>query len=65
MGLRLRRRHRRREFAARTGRTLARRVDPLGLARLAELGFVDADAARPAPDRRGRPLLNAVLAELV
>ncbi len=52
-------------FAARTGQTLAEAVDPARLARLASLGFVAADAAGLRLTPKGRPLLNAVLAELV
>lgn len=52
-------------FADRTGQPLASAVDPVRLGRLVDLGFVanDADGLRLTP--RGRPLLNAVLAELV
>jgi oxygen-independent coproporphyrinogen-3 oxidase len=52
-------------FAARTGQTLAEAVDPARLARLAGLGFVAVDAAGLRLTPKGRPLLNAVLAELV
>ena len=51
-------------FAARTGRTLGQSVDTVRLARLVDLGFVasDGDGLRLTP--AGRPLVNAVLAEL-
>ncbi len=52
-------------FAARTGTTLATAVDPVRLARLVDLGFVAADEANLRLTPRGRPLLNAILAELV
>ena len=52
-------------FAARTGQALAEAVDPRRLARLADLGFVAADDAGLRLTPKGRPLLNAVLAELV
>ncbi len=51
-------------FAARTGQRLADAVDPVRLARLIDLGLVErGSGVRLTP--RGRPLLNAVLAELV
>ena len=52
-------------FAARTGQALAEAVDPRRLARLADLGFVAADDAGLRLTPKGRPLLNAILAELV
>ena len=52
-------------FAARTGQPLADAVDPVRLARLIDLGFVARDAVGLRLTPRGRPLLNAVLAELV
>ncbi len=52
-------------FVARTGQRLAEAVDAVRLARLVDLGFVAADAAGLRLTPRGRPLLNAVLAELV
>ena len=52
-------------FAARTGQQLDAAVDPARLARLADLGFVVSDAAGLRLTPQGRPLLNAVLAELV
>ncbi len=52
-------------FAARTGQALADAVDPRRLARLVDLGFVAADTSGLRLTPRGRPLLNAVLAELV
>ncbi len=52
-------------FAARTGQTLADAVDPRRLALLVELGFVASDDAGLRLTATGRPLLNAVLAELV
>ncbi len=52
-------------FAARTGQPLAAGVDPVRTARLVELGFVAYDETGLRLTPRGRPLLNAVLAELV
>jgi oxygen-independent coproporphyrinogen-3 oxidase len=52
-------------FATRTGQPLADAVDPGRLARLVDLGFVARDAAGLRLTPKGRPLLNAVLAELV
>jgi len=52
-------------FAARTGQVLADATDPVRLARLIDLGFVAHDTAGLRLTPRGRPLLNAVLAELV
>ncbi len=52
-------------FAARTGQTLAAAVDPRRLALLVELGFVASDDTGLRLTAKGRPLLNAVLAELV
>ena len=52
-------------FAARTGQVLADAVDPVRRDRLIDLGFVVADAAGLRLTPQGRPLLNAVLAELV
>ena len=52
-------------FARRTGQTLADATDPVRLARLIELGFVTHDTAGLRLTPRGRPLLNAVLAELL
>ena len=52
-------------FAARTGQTLADAADPRRLARLVALGFVASDDAGLRLTAKGRPLLNAVLAELV
>ena len=52
-------------FAARTGQTLGEATDGARLARLVDLGFVASDATGLRLTPRGRPLLNAVLAELV
>ena len=52
-------------FAARTGQALDDAVDRVRLARLIDLGFVARDAASLWLTPAGRPLLNAVLAELV
>ena len=52
-------------FADRTGQRLATAVDPVRLARLTDLGFVAHDAAGLRLTPKGRPLLNAILAELV
>ncbi len=51
-------------FAARTGRTLAETLDRPRLDRLAGLGFVEFDPAALRLTAKGRPLVNAVLAEL-
>ncbi len=65
MGLRLAGGIAAREFAARTGQRLADAVDGARLARLVDLGFVAADETSLRLTPKGRPLLNAVLAELV
>ena len=52
-------------FAARTGQALAEAIDPRRLARLVDLGFVAHDATGLRLTPRGRPLLDAVLAELL
>lgn len=52
-------------FAARTGQALEDAVNQGRLARLVDLGFIAADDAGLRLTPRGRPLLNAVLAELV
>lgn len=51
-------------FAARTGRTLAETVDATRLAGLVASGFVVSDAHGLRLTPKGRPLVNAVLAEL-
>ena len=65
MGLRLADGIDARVFAERTGQTLTQTVDPVRLARLVDLGFVAAGDAGLRLTPKGRPLLNAVLAELV
>ena len=52
-------------FAERTGQALTDAVNPVHLARLVDLGFVMHDDADLRLTARGRPVLNAVLAELV
>ena len=64
MGLRLTDGIDRARFADRTGRALADCVDAGGLARMGALGLVVDDARGLRLTAAGRPLLNAVLAEL-
>ena len=52
------------QFAARTGQGLDASIDRIRLARLVDLGFVEADAAGLRLTPKGRPLVNAVLTEL-
>ncbi len=52
-------------FAKRTGRALADAVDPHGLARLSDLGLIASDAVGLRLTPRGRPLLDAVLGQLI
>jgi len=51
-------------FAARTGQGLDASIDSTRLAQLVDLGFVESDAAGLRLTPKGRPLVNAVLAEL-
>ncbi len=51
-------------FEARTGRQLLDSVDARGLVRMVDLGLVESDALGVRLTAAGRPLLNAVLAEL-
>ncbi|MGI4877802.1 MAG: radical SAM family heme chaperone HemW [Janthinobacterium lividum] len=51
-------------YRARTGRLLADSVDQVRLAQLVALGFVESDAAGLRLTPAGRPLVNAVLAQL-
>ena len=51
-------------FEARTGQALADSLDPRGRARMLELGVIEHDARGLRLTAAGRPVLNAVLAEL-
>ena len=51
-------------FAARTGRSLDEALDPIGRARMIGFGFLVDDAAGIRLTPKGRPLVNAVLAEI-
>ena len=52
------------QFEARTGRPLLDSLDQRGLARMLKLGLIESDARGVRLSAAGRPLLNAVLAEL-
>lgn len=52
------------QFEARTGRPLLASLDQRGLGRMLELGLIESDARGVRLSATGRPLLNAVLAEL-
>ena len=65
MGLRLTAGIDRATFARRTDATLAATVRPEALAHLVGLGFVEDDAAGLRLTRAGRPLVNAVLRDLL
>ncbi|TRW16764.1 radical SAM family heme chaperone HemW [Glacieibacterium frigidum] len=64
MGLRLTEGIDRAVFAQRTGVALADAVDGAAVARLADLGLIEDDAAGLRLTRAGRPLVNAVLREI-
>ena len=64
MGLRLRAGIDAAHFAVRTGTSLAGAIDPARHAALVAAGLVDPDPAALRLTARGRPLLNAILAEL-
>ena len=51
-------------FVARTGCSLVDALDPARLARMIDLGFVEFDDAKLRLTKTGRPLVNAILAEI-